>query len=310
MLLTIFWGGSYIAISYSLEALPPLLSAALRVAGGGAILAVVALSSKKKWPSSSVWVPAMIAGLFVMGIPWALLYWGETRVNPALGGVLIGTMPLWTRVFVPVFHPEQHNSKWQWLGISLGFFGVLLLFVPRFQNNLYFEVAGMGAILLAAVGYGLGTSYIQGITDKMTGAQLLSVQAPLSCVFLIIISLLTETWPSLSFVMDHPRAIYSVVYLIVCSTALAFLFFFRLIREWGSISASTVTYAVPFVAVLLDALLLGIMPDEWVVVGLFLIVGGVVITQRTGLKRSKQNGIHSDQESAGSSGAVLASGAD
>jgi drug/metabolite transporter (DMT)-like permease len=74
-----------------------------------------------------------------------------------------------------------------------------------------------------------------------------------------------------------PAALGAVLYLGLASTAVAFLIFFRLIRDWGSLRASAVTYVMPIVTLVLDQLFFGRWPRPSEAAGAAVVLTGVLL---------------------------------
>jgi drug/metabolite transporter (DMT)-like permease len=81
-----------------------------------------------------------------------------------------------------------------------------------------------------------------------------------------------------------PEAIFAVVWLGVFGSSIAYLCYFRLLRDWGPTRTSTVAYLLPVVGIVLGALVLDEVIDARIVLGTGLIIGGVAIVnaRRTG----------------------------
>jgi drug/metabolite transporter (DMT)-like permease len=75
-----------------------------------------------------------------------------------------------------------------------------------------------------------------------------------TCIYLLFEGPARVHWEALSGV------IMPTLYLGCVSTGLAFMIFFRLIRDWGAVRAAAITYVVPITAVLFDFLFNGALP--------------------------------------------------
>ena len=82
-----------------------------------------------------------------------------------------------------------------------------------------------------------------------------------AAIFLLAVSCLTETWPAPGVVLGSP----------------AFLIYFHLIREWGAVRASAVTYVAPIVAVFWDYVFFRTVPRPAELIGVMSILFGVVL---------------------------------
>src|SRR2546426_86460 len=80
-------------------------------------------------------------------------------------------------------------------------------------------------------------------------------------------------------------------------SCLAYLLYFSLIRAWDAPRASTVTYLVPVVGLLLGVTVLGEAADGRLLAGAALVVAGVAITHARGISRERLQGGLSRQRS-------------
>ena len=100
ILLFLIWGCSFVAIKFALMGFPPFLAAALRmlVSIGGLSLFYLLLGKKFRVPREMI-VRVWVAGLFMIGFPFALLFWGEQYISAGLAGIINGTVPVWIFIF-------------------------------------------------------------------------------------------------------------------------------------------------------------------------------------------------------------------
>jgi drug/metabolite transporter (DMT)-like permease len=78
-----FWGGSFIAIKYAVTHLGPLASASGRLVVASMALILIGIVFRR-----ALLVPrknlrsTVVVGFFLIGLPFALLFWGEQFVAP------------------------------------------------------------------------------------------------------------------------------------------------------------------------------------------------------------------------------------
>jgi drug/metabolite transporter (DMT)-like permease len=156
----------------------------------------------------------------------------------------------------------------------LGLGGVALLMGPHVLRGIDLTSIAQLACVAAAVVYGfaavyarrfgkLGIDPIVTATGQLCGSALLSL--PLALIF------------------DHPWTLHAPsaptwwawIGLALPSTALAFVFYFRLIATAGATNAASVTFLVPLSAVLLGTLVLGEHLAPTTFVGMALIFAGL-----------------------------------
>ncbi len=279
-LLALFWGGSFVAIKFVLAGLPPMTGAALRV-----VLALMSLYAILKALGKSTAVPwesrwrLWLTGLFSQGIPFALLFWGERLIPAGLAGLINGTSPVWTFLMGAALGREPHARSPRALGgLGLGLLGTALIFAPSIRmGGSSQEAAGALACLGMALCYGVGAILARTV---LVGERAVDVYAGAvhqqwsSTVFLVLLAALMEGPPR---AVPPAPALGAVVYLGFFSTALAFLIYFRLIRDWGSLKASAVTYVMPVITLLLDRLIFGRWPHPAEAAGAAVVLGGVLL---------------------------------
>ena len=281
-LLAAFWGGSFVAIKFAVQVFPSTFSAMLRV---GLALVVLAGIFRYEKRSLSVSFPTRrkmwLAGLFAQGLPFALLFWGEKRISPGLAGIINGTVPIWTFVFGLFVGNGEVFTKRKTAGLLLGFAGIAIICSPLLSfGGTRGEIAGTAAVFLMAICYGIGTLLTRSLLSGSAKADFRANVFHQNCAslaFLFALSLFAEPWPSAHVVFAAPAAVISIIYLGVFSTALAFLIYFHLIREWGAVRASAVTYVAPIIALFWDYVFFRNVPDRFEIVGVLLVLSGVVL---------------------------------
>ena len=277
ILLAFFWGSAYIGVKYTLEVVEPFTSAFLRTFIGFLFFAIWYLIARKKvhLPLKLAWRP-WLAGTLIMTLPFLFLYWGQRFVSAGMGGIMNGTVPLW--VFIIAALTIKGEDKFTWkksIGVLLGFIGLVLTkgFAPVETSALL----GMGSLLLMAICYALGnvfTKYI--LTNNITMEQNIYHQFMFSSLSLLLVALLSgETLPSSA--IFEPKVLISMLYVGICSSALALLLLFKLLKEWGALKASAATYFVPVVAVALDYILNGVVPSIHTITGMVIIIVSLLL---------------------------------
>lgn len=250
LLITLFWGGSFLGIGIAVKDFPPFFAAFLRVFIAFLLITGYLLWKRGRIERPVIWKQAMASGLCAMGIPWIFLFWGEKHVAPAIAAILNGTVPIFTVLLAPLLTPQERQNRTQWLGVALGFAGVLLIFLPQIGENSILELKGMFALLLMAFFYGISILWTRRISGRITATVNLHYQSLSACIFLLIASLIWEV-PHQHFVWSI-RAFLAIAYLGVFSTTIAWILFFRLLKNVGSVQASATTYCVPLIALTLD----------------------------------------------------------
>jgi drug/metabolite transporter (DMT)-like permease len=270
--LGVIWGMPYLLIRVAVESIDPLVVAFGRTLIGALLLLPVALYRKELGPAFRHWRPLLAFTLVEITGPWLLLGHAEKRLNSSTTGLILAIVPLIAAVIVTrLGHDRLHGRRIA--GLVIGFAGVALLV----GLDIHFaDYAAVGAIVLAAIGYSLGSIIID---RKLRGVPPIGVvTASLILATLIYAPFAPMLWPS-----HAPwAAVGSVAGLGIVCTAAAFLLFFRLIAEVGPARATVITYLNTVVAITLGVVLLNEPLTFGMAVGFpLVIVGSILGTART-----------------------------
>lgn len=282
-LLASFWGGSYTAIKFAVLQAPPFFSAMLRVGIAQICLVLFMLVGRTsiRLPKNMYWKIWLI-GLFPLGIPFAFLFWGERYISPGLAGILCATMPIWALILSLIFTRSSTNfSINKLLGLLIGLLGVCIIFWPMLNFKGYEkEIIGSIATLFMALSYAIGAL----LNQRVLGKQIpffanIFHQNLSSFIFLLALSACFESWPSKELLFSSSQVWIASIYLGLFSTAIAWLIYFHLIREWGAIRAASVTYVAPILAILWDYVFFHNYPRTSEILGVMIILVGVILIQ-------------------------------
>lgn len=284
-LTALFWGGSFLAIKIAITHYPPFFSAFLRVLISTLFISFYLLIKNKKIERPKVWLQSMGSGLFAMGIPFLFLFWGEQFVNPAVGAIINSTVPIFTTLLLPLITPQD---RWTWkkiIGVTIGFVGVLIIFAPEIKSGPNPALKGMLAITGMAVCYAISILWMRRISNCVRASVNIFYQSLGGTILLFLSTILFEL-PSQKIVWSLHGTL-AVLYLGIMSTALAWLMFFRLVREMGSVQASAVSYMIPLVAIVLDILFLGQWIQSNQAIGVVIILLGIFLIQAPMIMQKK-----------------------
>lgn len=216
-------------------------------------------------------------GILNFGIPWACLFWGEQFIHPSIAAIINSSVPLFVLIFSWFMLTDDRPTLSGTIGVLLGFLGMFCVFSPNIQDyeGHASELAGMLSILVMSVSYALGAIGIRRLPKGTDMRWAFVFQGVSAFVFLIVASWLKgETLQDTSKLSE---SIGGVLYLAICSSAIASLIFYHLISEWGALKATAVTYVSPIVAVIADLYLLQVQPKPNQLLGGGLILGGLLL---------------------------------
>jgi len=296
--LALIWGSSFLFIKIGLDAgMAPFTLVTWRMVMASLLLVVVLRFTRGRMPRASGSVRRLtILALCNVAIPGLLISWGEQSISSALTSVLNGLNPLFTIVIAALVLRDEPITLNRLAGLLIGFGGAALIASPNLGQsgpgvNGTAALLGELAVALGALSYAVGAVYsrhrITGhalVDDPEAGPRQASPveialpQAAISGVFCAIFALLFER-PAGGLIALPPNAAswFSVTWLGMLGSGLAYLLFFRLVRAWGATRTTMVTYAMPIVGISLGFIVLqeAFQPVE--VVGTVLVLAGLIL---------------------------------
>jgi drug/metabolite transporter (DMT)-like permease len=287
------WGGSFVAIKYVLTGMSPFVGVSFRIGIGllGLDILFRVLKKERKPANQKQKYQMWVTGVFLVGLPFSLLFWGETQVSAGLAGIINGSVSLWTFLLGMIFLPSSHKFTWQkFFGLLLGFVGIIIIFYPAVTNGeQYYDVLPILAVLGMAISYGVGNLMNYKLLHSEENVNFyanLYEQVKAAFVFVCVTTLFMEVIPGRLVINFTWSSALGVLYLGIFSSAIAWIIFHHLTKVWDAIRASTVCYFMPIVAITLDYILLGNQPSSYEVIGISVILFGVFLIQQKKLMKA------------------------
>jgi drug/metabolite transporter (DMT)-like permease len=276
-LLALLWGSSFLFIKVSLEGLSPIQIVLARMAAGALVLlGIIAVRHDRLPREPRTWGHIAVAAVVGNLIPYFLFGWGEERVDSSVAGTLNATTPLFTLAIAYTTRTETTITRERLGGFLLGFLGAVLIVTP--WESAGGSAAGALACLAAAASYGISYVYMRRyLTGRGTSPlALAAAQITLGALMLILTAPALATQP-VDLQLD---VVLSVLALGALGTGLAYKLNYQLIHDEGATTASTVTYLLPIVAVILGAIILA-EPITWnLFAGTAIVLAGVALSER------------------------------
>lgn len=130
--LAVVWGTAYTLISVGVRDLEPVWLVALRTLLGAGLVAAYMYAKDLRFPPlrDRRWLVFGLLGQTGITIPFILVAIAQTRVPSGLTGILIGVVPILTVVLAHLVGTER-LTRAGFAGFVLGFFGIVVLFLPE-----------------------------------------------------------------------------------------------------------------------------------------------------------------------------------
>jgi drug/metabolite transporter (DMT)-like permease len=263
ILLSILWGGSFFFVRVAAAALPPLTLVFLRFAPAALLVLAYARVRGLRVPRDRrSWAAFAAMGLLNNLVPAALITWAERMIPGGLAAVLIATTPIFSLLALQASGGGGLGAA-KLAGMAAGFAGVCVLLRLSATDARQVAPLGILACLGAALSYGCANAF--GVRFRALGiAPAIGATGQMAATALMALPL--------ALVLEHPWQLAApdlavcaaMAGLVILSTALGYVVFFRILARAGAINLSLVTLLNPVSAMLLGSLVLGerIAPDQ------------------------------------------------
>jgi drug/metabolite transporter (DMT)-like permease len=276
------WGASYLFIKVAVDEVEPSAMMFLRLVLATAVLLPVLLwrlgGREAVTALRGTGRNAFAVGFLNAALPFVLIAWGEKYVDSGVAAIANATVPIFVVLLALRFNPSERVRGMRLAGILVGLVGVGVLAGLHPEGG-WWAAAGTLAIVVASLSYAGANHFVQ----HNFGATAPLVIATVSCGTgaLILLPFAVVQWPD---ARPSWEAAASIVALGVFGTAVALLFFYRLLTRYGAARASLVTYLLPPVALVYGVLILDETITLNAALGLVLILAGVALGSGVGAR--------------------------
>lgn len=283
IILSLIWGLSFVFIKVIVEPAGVWGTTFLRCLAGVIILLPLFIKNRMKKQKAPLPIgKLLIVGLVNAGLPWSLIAWSETQINSNTASILNATTPLWTALIgFALFSVVL--SGFQWIGILVGFFGILVLMDFEVAGLFTSNFIGIGTMLLATICYGFAGQYTKRALKGVSMVAMSTFQLLVGMGTGLIGMLFTGGF-DLGALFD-PKVFLSIIGLGCFGSGIAALLYFYVLTNGSPEFASTVTYLIPASAMVWGFVLLGEPITSNLILGLMIIFAGVFLSSRKGKKR-------------------------
>ena len=150
----LIWSTGFIVARYGMPYAPPLSFLAVRYALSIACFLPWIVWAGVRWPQSRMqWVHLSVTGVLMhagyLGGVWVAV---KAGMGSGLSSLIVGLQPVLTAIWLARMGGAQGRvSARQWLGLTLGFVGLVMVVWRKFEGGTPGDTATMGNLLAACV---------------------------------------------------------------------------------------------------------------------------------------------------------------
>lgn len=279
--LGLIWGSNFVFMKWATEYISPLQVVLARVTLGFLPVFIYALAARQL-----KWAHLKHSGHFVVMacLAAAIYYYGFARgtdlLPSGIAGAVSGAIPLFSILAAVLLLSEEKLTRSRAIGVLIGLVGVIAI-ARLFEANIgSASVEGVLFMVIGSLSLGASFVYVRRFVTplELPAAALTAYQLGFASLLLLIVT----PMDGLSAVVSDPVATGGlVVGLGLLGTGVAYILYYFIISRLGAVSASSVTYLPPVVALLIGVVFVGeaIEPRDYFAAGLILV--GVFVLNRT-----------------------------
>jgi len=278
-LVSFFWGTTYVAARVGAQNMPGLFVAGVRQFISGLLLVSFFLLRGYKLPNLKTFKEISVQGIFLLCIANGLLTWAMEYITGGLAAIIVALVPLFVALFSIWLSKRGKITPWMVAGLLIGFAGILTIFydyLGELKNSSF--VFGVILALISVVSWSFGTVYSSKHKSSISIMFNVGLQMLVAGVIMLIACAFTGKYVNLAGASDG--AIYSLLYLIVFGSLIAYSAYVFAISKLPPTLVSIYAYINPIVAVLFGWMLLSEKMNINMVLGTIITLGGVYLVNR------------------------------
>jgi drug/metabolite transporter (DMT)-like permease len=276
--LSAVWGSAFVFIKIATPEVGAIGLVFLRLVIASLLLGIIFLK-KHHWSIfKKHLLPLIIIGATNVALPFYCFAYAALHINASSMAVINGSTPLFAFLFSMLILGFKFRII-QFSGIVIGLAG-LIIFVGF--ESLDFNLLPILAAAMGAAFYGISMVYIYKLNIVDTKA--------MAAITMIIATVLISPFlyfEPLNLMGLNTKVLFSILFLGIFCTGLAYLPYFILIKNVGPISTSIIAMLVPVFGMLWAYLLLKETITLTMLGGCLLIIMGVLLTNFFGDKKQE-----------------------
>ncbi len=271
ILLSLIWGGSFLAIRIALDEIGFVTSVAHRVFWAALVLWAVVLIAGMPVPRAPrIWGAFLVMGLLNNVLPFSLMAWGQLHIETGMTSILNAATAIFGVLVAALAFRDERLTARRLLGVTLGFLGVAVAIGIQNLARLDLRSLAQLAVLGGALSYAWARARLAQLPPEVAAAGMLTG----SSAVMLPAAIWLEGAPTAALQADTMLAI---AYYALAATAIAYLLYYRVLAMAGSGNLLLCTLMIPPTAILLGAMVRGEALDARAYAGFAVLALGLLI---------------------------------
>ncbi|MBK7894666.1 MAG: DMT family transporter [Candidatus Promineifilaceae bacterium] len=278
-LLGLLWGTNLVIMRVGVGQFDPMVFVGIRLLLSSlAFVAVYTFSGRRLVPTDrKLWLYATFLGIVSTAIPMTAVVTSLTFQSSGVTALLITTAPAFITIAAHFFLPDEQMSRRKLFGVALALGGAMLI-VLRGETGLpdvtKGNPLGYALVLSAMLFETAGTILIRQRMKEFSSFDVTAVRLTVAGVTVMPIAILLRGF-DLSAVTGSGW--FSLLYAAFIGAFTAQILAFNITKRFGATAFSLTSYVIPVVAAITGVLWLGERITSWMMAGMVLIGGGILL---------------------------------
>lgn len=242
---------------FGVEVLPPFVLGAVRFGISGPILlAICAVRGLKLMPSGRELGILAVIGVLMLGAGNTGVIWAEQYISSGLAALLVASIPLYAALIEVILPHGDGLHRRGWIGIAIGFAGLVLLVWPSLRSSLHGDSRQMVAAAVTLIGslcWTIASVISRRVTFKVSGFAAAGWEMIFASCLNGLILLMSRGWHGAQWGV---QAWTSTLYLVCFGSIITYTAYLYLLDHVAVSKVATYAYVNPVIAVLLGAVIL------------------------------------------------------
>jgi drug/metabolite transporter (DMT)-like permease len=279
----LFWGGTYLAMRFGVDVLPPfVLGAARYLIAAPLLLGLCAILKLKMWPAPREFGLLAIIGVLMLGCGNTAVIWAEQYIPIGLAALLVASIPLYAAVIEMVLPRGEGLPARGWTGVCIGFIAMVFLLWPELRTGLHGDsrqIIAAGVTLAGTLCWTAASIISRRSTIRINGMASAGWQIVFGGLFNLCLMAATGGYHGAQWGL---KAWASIFYLVIFGSVLTYTMYIYLLDNVAVSKVATYAYVNPIIAVLLGAIFLKerLSPIEYVGMGGILVAVFLVTSSK------------------------------
>lgn len=271
----LLWSSTFLFIKVGLAEIPPFTFASLRLLIALCVLAPLSarVDSWRALTRSDFGVVAA-AGVILLGVNYALLFWGAQFIPSGLTAIIQAGTPLLALLFGWSFGLERPTLR-KVLALGLGIVGAAIIFGAEASASGMAAAVGCLAAFGSSACVAFAYVWLKGRGSRWSPLTITTIQSASAALPLTLLALIVEGPPAVS--TWSPAAWTALLYLALCASVLAFWLNYWLLARMDASAMLMMGVAEVPIAVGLAAVTLGERLTGSTIAGALCILTAVIV---------------------------------